>query len=622
MKRRICALMLAVILLTGLCFSTAAQASAPSDSEMLGTLALLGIMNGDGSGDLKLDDNVTRAQLVKMAIMASSYRESGKDKSTTSPYPDVPSGHWASGYVNMAKTIGWVTGYTNGTFRPDKSVTLAEAVTIVLRLLGYSESDFTGVWPKGQMALYRSLGLDDNITDAAGDELDRGGCAQLIYNALTATTKNGAVYCVTMGYGLDQVGDIDYLSLVNSKIKGPYIVNSLDWEDMPGFVPDKVYINDRLSDLGSIETGDVMYYVPEISSVFCYSDRVTGVIEAIGPNRTSPAYVVVSGISYNLGTSAVSVALSSMGGFGVGDTVTLLFGRNDEVVSVLEPDTLAESVYGLITECGVTTYETASGASYDAKYIDVLSTDGHTYRYATDKKFYTGNIVSVDFDTDGINIEKVEMPAKLSGKVELLSSTIGSTTVSPDVNIMDVYENKGMLIPMARLTGATLANNDILFYIIDDYGQISDLILNDFTGDMHSYCLLTESERVMTGSMSFMSVYKCIMGGSEQTLTATDASFNVKNGGVQIKFKDGKINGMVNLEEANITRIYSDYARTTNQKLNFADSMEIYIKKGDDYLKASLDYISDTAKYDLTGWYDGNAVSGGRLRVIIAVEKQ
>ncbi len=76
------------------------------------------------------------------------------------PYPDVPYTNWAAPYVEAAVSAGYVNGYLDGTFRPNNNINLAEGVTIVLRLLGYQDSDFSGVYPSGQMAKYHSLGLD------------------------------------------------------------------------------------------------------------------------------------------------------------------------------------------------------------------------------------------------------------------------------------------------------------------------------------------------------------------------------------------------------------------------------------------------------------------------------
>ena len=103
-------------------------------------------MSGDENGNLNLTQNVTRAQFAKMAVSASVYKEAAKSSFGVSPYSDVPYSHWAAGYISAAKSAGWINGYLDGTFRPNQSVKLEEAVNIVLKLLGYSSADMRGAF--------------------------------------------------------------------------------------------------------------------------------------------------------------------------------------------------------------------------------------------------------------------------------------------------------------------------------------------------------------------------------------------------------------------------------------------------------------------------------------------
>lgn len=68
---------------------------------------------------------MSRAELVK--LIASYFTVEGG----TSPFPDVPAGHWAAEVVSFAAEEGWVSGYPDGTFRPDAPVSRAEAVKIL-----------------------------------------------------------------------------------------------------------------------------------------------------------------------------------------------------------------------------------------------------------------------------------------------------------------------------------------------------------------------------------------------------------------------------------------------------------------------------------------------------------
>lgn len=162
MKKRIGAALLAVCLSVSLAVPARAASASVSTDEAVQVINILGIMSGDAGGSMNLSSPVTRAEFVAMAMKASP----GGDQigqAATSPYPDVPRTHWASGYVEAAVAAGLVSGYTDGTFRPSNQINLAEGAAILLQLLGYGVSDFSGAYPTGQLAMYRSLKLDRGV---------------------------------------------------------------------------------------------------------------------------------------------------------------------------------------------------------------------------------------------------------------------------------------------------------------------------------------------------------------------------------------------------------------------------------------------------------------------------
>ena len=155
MKKRILTALLAACLSCSLAAPALAASAAPVPvAEATQVVQALGIMAGDQNGNMNLSNRVTRAEFVTMAVKATP----GGDQvgqAATSPYPDVPWNHWASGYVEAAVADGLISGYTDGTFRPGNHITLAEGATIVLQLLDYGPGDFTGAYPTGQLAMYR-----------------------------------------------------------------------------------------------------------------------------------------------------------------------------------------------------------------------------------------------------------------------------------------------------------------------------------------------------------------------------------------------------------------------------------------------------------------------------------
>lgn len=184
MKRRFISLLAAAaVVLSSLSLGAVSVGAAANNDTAL--LADLGIMT-----DGRLDDYVTRAEFAKVVIASSKYRNYVSSGLKTSPYSDVPYYHWAAQYVKTAVTYGICEGYADGTFRPDNNVTLAEAVTMTLRALGYSDSDFDSSWPYGQMGAAANLGITDGITCGAFEAATRNDVAILINAALVTKCKD------------------------------------------------------------------------------------------------------------------------------------------------------------------------------------------------------------------------------------------------------------------------------------------------------------------------------------------------------------------------------------------------------------------------------------------------
>jgi len=94
------------------------------------------IMNGDGEGRFRPGDDITRAELLAATLNYAGIAATGE-----CTFSDVSVDHWAYGYIAAAVNAGIVFGFPNGTFRPDKSVTRAEAITMINRALGITEMD-------------------------------------------------------------------------------------------------------------------------------------------------------------------------------------------------------------------------------------------------------------------------------------------------------------------------------------------------------------------------------------------------------------------------------------------------------------------------------------------------
>lgn len=172
-------------------FGTVSLASFDNDEDIINLLSELSIMQGDGDGNYRLDDAVSRAEFTKVAVAASSAKNTVAPGMKISPFGDVPYTHWSAPYVKAGVSAGIVRGYLDSTFHPDDTVSYEEAITVLLRVLGYQDSDFGVSWPHGQIGMAEDLELTKNVGAAVGDHLTRRQVANLVYNTLNAKVKDG-----------------------------------------------------------------------------------------------------------------------------------------------------------------------------------------------------------------------------------------------------------------------------------------------------------------------------------------------------------------------------------------------------------------------------------------------
>lgn len=182
-------------------------------------LSELSIMQGDPDGNMRYDDLVSRAECTKIAVAASSYRNSVATGSKTSPFSDVLSTHWAAPYVTVGIQNELVKGYLDATFRPSETVLYEEAATMFLRVLGYTDEDFGASWPDGQVGIAKNIGVLDNVEKNVGDTLTRRDVATMAYNTLISKAKTSqSTYLSTFNRTI-----IDDVVLISTTAEDPSV---------------------------------------------------------------------------------------------------------------------------------------------------------------------------------------------------------------------------------------------------------------------------------------------------------------------------------------------------------------------------------------------------------------
>lgn len=114
-------------------------------------LERFGVISGYKDGTFRPNNAVTRAEFV---AIASRFEQ--PELTSQQYFPDVPNSHWASVVINSSYLQGWIGGYKDGTFQPDKSITRAEAVSALNRLLKRS-ADREFVQSQEQVKAFRDV---------------------------------------------------------------------------------------------------------------------------------------------------------------------------------------------------------------------------------------------------------------------------------------------------------------------------------------------------------------------------------------------------------------------------------------------------------------------------------
>lgn len=620
MRKKLSALLAAALAVSMLTL----PAGAVSQSTALETVRALGILAGDNQGNLNLSSAVTRAEFVTMMTAASSYKDTVGSGYGVSLFKDVKSSHWASEYIRLAVEQNWMTGYTDGTFRPGRTITLEEACTALLRLLGYDASSLAGSFPTAQLSKAGAVGLLDDVTTKQGQTLTRQDCVTLFYHLLLAETRAGAVYGTTLGYTVKN-NEVDYATVVSADTKGPYVADNGGGLTLP-FTPTAVYVDGALSDQSQVKQYDVYYYNAALRTVWVYTDRATGTLTDLSPSKTAPTSATVAGVTYSIGSSTASYKLSSQGQFSQGDVVTVLLGMDGDIVDVVSAQNSETTYYGVVvasTKAASSSSTSSSSTTSAQAQTQVACSDG------TVRTFYhsggaqsVGKLVSVAVTQSGTTLSAISRRS-LSGTVNSAGTRFAGYSFADNVEILDTDGDGGYArIYPSRLAGYSLTDDDVLFYSLDSTGSIDCLILDEATGDTYTYAFVTQATSKTDGN-SLSGSYTYLQNGQSHSVSGQQ-TYSVKVGGARLTFSDnGSLKGMRQLSSVNLTGLTSLTATAGSSKYALAEDVTVLLRDGSQqgYYPTTLSAVNST-DYSLVGWYDNQGASaGGRIRILVATKK-
>ena len=161
-------------------------------SEAITMLSDLGVIQGKDDGKYHPEDTITRAEACAMIARLMTGDPNVSQYVGAQNFTDVAKGSWKDSAIGYCYINGIVVGVGNNKFEPDRAITDAEFITMVVRAMGYETADMKQNYPFSYMSNAQAMGLLDGVNMVANTDALRGEDAQVIYNALFADYARGA----------------------------------------------------------------------------------------------------------------------------------------------------------------------------------------------------------------------------------------------------------------------------------------------------------------------------------------------------------------------------------------------------------------------------------------------
>ena len=355
-----------------------------------------------------------------------------------------------------------------------------------------------------------------------------------------------------------------------------------------------------------------------MKTVWVYDDKAVGTITAVSPNSAAPTSVTVGGKSYMLSTSEAMYAVSDIGSYKKGDTVTLMLDRSGNAAYISGAESVSGVFYGVVLSSEKQAI-TSGGSATSVYAVKVACTDGvERTVFSKDNYSSEGKVVMVKYEKGEATITTLSTRS-ISGKFTV--DSFAGKKLAENVKILDVSGTSYMVVYPERLKGFSLGSDGVLYYELNGSGEIEHLILSNATGDAASYVYLTGINEMVDGEGNTAgSIYTYIQNGVTKTENTDRVYLGAKYGGSTLNMKDGKLSSFTALKSSGVTAITQLQAVTNSKTYQFADNVQVYLRRDSSYQLVNLSEVLDSGKYSYTIWTD-EAKIGNRVRIMIVTEK-
>ncbi len=644
--------------------------AAVSETELaLSSLQSMGVVETDTPA---LTSPLTRAQFADMVVELTENTSLLSTVATRSLFSDVTSSHWASSEINLVYLLGYMNGNGDGTFAPDRTITLGEAVTTVLRILGYTTADIGYSWPSDYISAGVSMGLLDYV-DTTASTFTYGDGLSLLSSMLVTETASGRDYMDSLG--ASSISDVlilgnnesngvstDLLSVVSNSGYAYYAQSILVPDDLVmscrgtlllnssgavcGFIPnDETRVTVALSDvsasgvynengtltmvsssatlvLGDTKTtfGASYYELEKYSGVIlCYGSLgtvelvipqsgastagyvVTGYYEGASPNPSQPDTITVAGATFDV-TSDAAYQFASIA---YGDKIHITLDDSGDVTAVCSYQSyLDDTMIGVLNgnsvtlTCGVTISGTISTTATDGDFVRVYASAFNT-------------------------LKVYQLSVAAPGSLDLTTMKLGDYDLADTIQVYEAVDgHMASAISLSSIAVDTVSRNQVDYYHLDDNGDVDIILLNDVTGDLYTYGIITVGTTTSSsGSLSATNKTLSIVNGSGSTRSAQDNSLAIYDGEVGgiVLDGDGDVASSVLLTstgEVSLLAFDGDSSVVADGiRYTIDTDVQVYSEITESWMTlATAKAYSDTFEC----FYDRSPEDGGKIRVIFA----
>ena len=365
----------------------------------------------------------------------------------------------------------------------------------------------------------------------------------------------------------------------------------------------------------SLKKYDVITIDTSTRTVNVSDNKLTGIYYDAKPAFKNPTKITMLGKEFDISEKLTS----SFSKFKQGDRITLLLDNYGSVAAVYPASEIRAEMTGV--------FEKIDGTNAQIRLVNGMTIKGEI---AESDKNLIGKLVTVSQSTTNkLSLIGYKAPTKKSGAWDIKSGKLGTTTVSPNVMVLEqVYDSAPIYISSVKqLPFNEVKSSDIRSTILDSSGNITAIILRDVSGDAWNYGYgYVSSEENEDGNETFTVTLKRYdsVNNSQVTLTYNPIGRPVGISGQPVGLAKGaELNqNRQFIDSIQLKRIatakLADFdlnkgVKTSEGYYNIADDVQVYVTGLGKFItlnQAKADYTNFTLYAERT------ADKGGKIRVI------